>query len=195
MFSTPTLVGATYSDQGESHPSISPDGNTIYFDSFRTMAGTVHIFTSTRSNPGVVFPMPTMIVRDFVISPAITDDGKVLYVSNLSSGLLERMVKTGTMFGSPETVATPLQSSVTAPVTRDELTLYLSLGDTTGNDIYVAKRSSVNAAWPMPTEITELKTSAVQAEPSWISADGCRLYLTYAQSGGQAIIYVATRPK
>jgi hypothetical protein len=119
----------------------------------------------------------------------------VLYVSNLSSGLITRMAKSGNTFGAQETVALPIQSSVVSPVTRDELTLYFSLGDTTGNDIYVAKRSSTTAAWPTPTEVSELKISASLAEPSWISADGCRLYLSYAQSGGKSIIYVATRPK
>ena len=194
-FGTPVLVGALFSDQGESHPSVSPDGNTIYFDSYRVTAGTVHIFASTRANASVVFPTPTMINGDFVISPSITDDGKVLYVSNLSTGLLSRMDRVGVGFGAPQTVALQTQFSVTAPVSRDDLTLYLSLGDTTGNEIQVTRRASTSAAWPAPAQVSELHIVSTQAEPSWISSDGCRLYLTYAVSTGNPIIYMASRPK
>lgn len=193
-FDMPMLLGATFSDQGESHPSISPDGNTIYFDSFRVTAGTVHIFTATRSNAGVEFPTPSMIKGDFVISPAITDDGNALYVSNLANGRLSRMPRTGSTFGDMETVAVPSNLSITAPVTRDELTMYLSIGDATGHEIVVSQRSSTSAAWSMPMTVTELKTGASLAEPSWISRDGCRLYLTYAEPNGRSIIYMASRP-
>src|SRR5262249_51869290 len=138
----------------------------------------------TRSNAGVVFPTPTKITGDFLIDPGITSDGSALYAANLSSGLIVRMARSGSTFGAQETVALPTQFSVVSPVTRDELTLYFSLGDTVGNDIYVAKRASTSVAWTAG-EVTELKISASLAEPSWISADGCRLYLTYAQTNGK----------
>jgi WD40 repeat protein len=193
-FSMPMLANPTFSDQGESHPSVSPDGNTLYFDSYRVTSGTIHAFVTHRSNPGVVFPTPSKIDRDFVIDPGITDDDNALYVANLSSGLIERMTRSGTTFINPETVSLAVQSSVVSPVTRDELTLYFSLGDTTGNDIYVATRGTTSAPW-VASEVMELKTTATLAEPSWISKDGCRLYLTYSTSGGKSTLYVATRPR
>ena len=195
-FSNPGLAGPTFSDQGESHPSVSPDGNTLYFDSFRVTTGTIHAFTTHRSNPGVVFPTPSKIDRDFVIDPAITDDGNVLYVANLSSGLLERMTRSGTTFVNPETVSIPVQNSIVSPVTRDELTMFISLGDTTGNDIYVATRATTSSPWAA-AEVKELAVTPAPslAEPSWISKDGCRLYLTTVMSGGKSAIYVATRPR
>jgi hypothetical protein len=192
-FPMPMLVNPTFSDQGESHPSISPDGNALYLDSSRLIPGS-NLFVSARSNAGVVFPMPAKITGDFLIDPGITDDGNALYAANLSSGLIVRMPRSGATFGAPETVALPVQSSVVSPVTRDELTMYFSLGDTVGNDIYVAKRSSTSAAW-VASEVTELKISSSRAEPSWISRDGCRLYLSYADASGKSVIYVATRPR
>ncbi|HEY6179307.1 MAG TPA: hypothetical protein VIX73_32860 [Kofleriaceae bacterium] len=193
VFPMPMLVGPTFSDQGESHPSISPDGNTLYLDSSRLIPGS-NLFLSTRSNAGVVFPTPMKITGDFLIDPGITSDGNALYAANLSSGLIVRMPRTGSTFGGQETVALPTQFSVVSPVTRDELTLYFSLGDTVGNDIYVAKRGSTNGAW-VANEVTELKINSGLAEPSWLSVDGCRLYLTYSGSGGKSTIYVATKPK
>jgi len=193
MFGKAGLVGPTFSQQGESHPSITPDGNTIYFDSGRTIAGG-NVFSMSRSSAGVAFSTLQMVKVDFLISPAITADGKVLYASNLQSGFLARLTSSNGAFGNPETVDTGLSLSVTAAVTRDELTLYFSLGDTTGNDIYVARRATTSAAWE-PSEVTELKATTTLAEPSWISADGCRLYLTYRMGNGNSIIYLATRPK
>jgi hypothetical protein len=71
----------------------------------------------------------------------------------------------------------------------------MSLGEQVGDDIHVTTRATTSSAWPMPTRVTELKTSAVQAAANWISADGCRLYLMYTPSGGQSTIYMAARPK
>lgn len=196
-FDMPMQVGPLFSTEGESHPAISADGNTIFFDSFRTSTGggVVHMWTSTRSNAGVAFSTPVQVRGENLIAPAITGDGTALYVSNLNSGLLSRLPTAGGAFGVIETVSVPYQFSVTSPVTRDELTLYLSEGDTTGHLILSSKRASKTAAWPAATSVTELSTGAALAEPSWISADGCRLYLTYQASAGKSTIYVATRPK
>lgn len=84
---------------------------------------------------------------------------------------------------------------MTTPVTSDDLTLFVGLGDTTGHEILVSKRASTTAAFPAPTQVAELKTSAVDAEPSWISSDGCRLHVRYRADGDKSRIYVATRPK
>ncbi|HMG51869.1 MAG TPA: hypothetical protein VK601_00275, partial [Kofleriaceae bacterium] len=188
-------VGPTFSTEGETNPSISRDGNTLYFDSFRGQG--VHLWTSTRSNPGIAFSMPAMITADPLVAPSVTDDGKVLYVANLSFGSLSRLAFAGGAFGNPETVAVPGGLSITTPVTRDELTLYLSIGDTTGHEIQVTKRASLTSPWPMPSEVTELKINADSdnAEPSWISADGCRIYLRYRLGSEKSKIYLATRPK
>jgi hypothetical protein len=194
VFSAPAAVGPTFSAEGESNPSISPDGNTLFFDSSRT-AGVLHVFTSTRANVSVVFPMPTMIAGDYLHTPSITADGKVLYTADLAHGYLARLDKAGSGFGEPQRVDTQFGMSVTSPVSRDDLTLYMSLGEQIGSEILATKRTSTNSPWPTPTQVTELKTNAVQAAPNWISADGCRLYLTYTPSAGKSTIYMAARPK
>jgi len=194
-FGAPSLVGSLFSNQGESHPSVSPDGNTIFFDSFRVTQGTVHIFTSTRANVAVDFQTPTQITGDFLIDPAITTDGSVLYAANLSTGRLSRMDKVGNGFGAPQNAAIPGSFSICSPVTNDDLTIFLGLGDTVGGEIVATQRATTADVFPEPTQVTELKTSATVAEPSWLSPDGCRLYLTYGDSGGKTTIHIATRPK
>lgn len=193
-FGTPRLLaGGVYSTQGESHPSVSPDGNTIYFDSQRVMVGS-NLFTSTRANATVEFPPATMIPGDYLIDPAITADGKVLYAADLSTGRLARLDRGSSGFGSPQTVALPTNNSVVSPVTNDDLTMFLSFGDSTGHSIAVTHRSSTDSGFPEPTVVAELATGASIAEPSWLSPDGCRLYLTYAVANGKQTIYMASRP-
>jgi WD40 repeat protein len=198
-FSTPAPVGPLFSTEGESNPSISPDGNTIFFDSLRTDDGMFHlrVFTSTRPNAAVVFPMPSPLDGEPLHTPSITADGKVLYVANLSSGALGRMEKVGAGFGPAQTVDISLGFSVTSPVSSDDLTLFMSLGEQFGDDIHVTTRPSAVAPFPMPVRVDELKTTAAQAAASWVSADGCRLYLTYLASGTDAKsrIFFAVRPR
>ena len=196
-FGAPAVVSPLFSTEGESHPTASADGNTVIFDSFRpgTGSGVVHLFTATRTNVAVDFATPTQITGDFLIHPAITADGNVLYAANLSTGRLSRMDKVGNAFGPPQNVAIPGGTSVVSPVTNDDLTIFLGLGDSVGSEIIATSRPTTGDAFPTPTQVTELKTTATIAEPSWLSPDGCRLYLTYGEAGGKTTIHVATRPK
>lgn len=192
-FTGVTFVPGTYSTEGENGPSLSADGNTIFFDSYRVMNGLVHIFTSTRSSPAVQFPQATMLTGDYLIDPAITTDGKVLYAATLQTGGLVRMDKMGNGWSTPQPVALPAPSIV-SPVTNDDMTMYVGIGDSTGHDIGVSKRASTTAAFPMVTTVPELDTAADVAEPSWLSPDGCRLYMNFAMGTGDQIIFVATKP-
>jgi hypothetical protein len=191
-FGTPAIVSSLFSMAGESHPSVSPDGNTIFFDSYPT---DIHVFTSTRANATVVFPPPSQITGDALIDPAITADGSALYVANLSFGNLQRMEHSAGGFGAGQSVDIPATSSLVSPVTNDDLTMFMSLGDTTGNTIAVTHRTSKTMSFPAPQPVAELQIGASLAEPSWLSADGCRLYLTYGMTGGKSTIFVATRPR
>jgi hypothetical protein len=200
-FPMPAIAPGTFSDEGESHASVSPDGNTIFFDSFRPVpmpaSGMFHVFRSTRANASVQFPTPVALTGDFIIFPSVLADGSAVYVTNLVNGVLARADRMGSGFGDPQNV--PLSgfpNSVTSPVTRDDLTLYMSLGETAGNGILVTKRNSVTVPWPKPIPLAEIQPTSVLAEPSWISPDGCRLYVTLqATSDDKAKIFVATRPR
>lgn len=195
VFGTPALVAGTFSAQGDSNPAIASDGNTLIFDSLRVAAGAIHLFVTTRANPTVVFPDATLLPGDNLGHPSITADGKVLYAANLASGGLVRFDKAGAGFGAPQAVALSYPTKLVSPVSRDDLTMFLSKGDGTGTEILVTRRATTATAWPTPTTVTELKTTAVEAEPSWLSADGCRLYLRYkATASSKSTIFVATRP-
>ena len=78
----------------------------------------------------------------------------------------------------------------------DELTLYFAsdrAGGKGGADIWKATRTSKSSAFGAPTNVTELNTTSDDA-PSWISDDGCRIYVTRGSAGSYSI-YAATKPK
>lgn len=57
--------------------------------------------------------------------------------------------------------------------------------------IWMATRASSAEPFSAPVLAPNLASSS-KTDPSWVSADGCRLYLSAGQLGGD--IYVATRP-
>jgi Tol biopolymer transport system component len=194
VFNAPGQLFDTFMQNGESNPSVTPDGNTIYFD-----AGFV-IYTSTRSSAAVVFPAPSPInsTSEANYGPSVTADGSAIYVENLNMGSIARIDKTASGFSDRQTVPLGGGFSVTSPATSDDLTLFFSIGEMIGSDIQVSTRASKNVAFPTALEVAELKnpneaTSAV----SWVSADGCRVYMNraLAATGSHSIIYVAERGK
>jgi hypothetical protein len=188
-FGTPTIVPSLASMAGENNPSISSDGNTLYFDTF---TNTALLRMSARSDASVAFPAATTIGSAGLVEPSITADGHMLYVANLQSGSIGRLERAGASFGPVQNVDTQLLYTQLSPATSDELTLFVTRQ---GGALLVTKRDSVSQPWPTPAAVTELNTHDEEFKASWVSADGCRLYLTYGPVGMKSRIYMAARPK
>jgi hypothetical protein len=76
-------------------------------------------------------------------------------------------------------------------LSADQKTLYFASRRGGEENIYVSTRGSIGAVWGTPTVVTEVSTFATDA-PSWLSDDGCRLYLVN-QSSGNSDLYMAKR--
>ena len=79
-------------------------------------------------------------------------------------------------------------------ISRDGLTLYFAstrAGGLGGADIYVTTRLSTSLAFGTPVALPGLSSAAGEG-PSWISPDGCHLYLSSARAGTPDI-YLAVR--
>jgi len=61
---------------------------------------------------------------------------------------------------------------------------------TTDFDIWTASRPGPTGKFDTPVPVTELNT-AISDRPAWISADGCRLYIS---RGDTRAMYVASKP-
>jgi hypothetical protein len=81
-------------------------------------------------------------------------------------------------------------------VAPDELTLFFASNrradpNRTDTDIWMARRSSVADGFDAPMQLDQLNTENADV-PTWVSADGCVLYITSGQNLAYGI-YVATR--
>jgi hypothetical protein len=136
----------------------------------------------------------------------LTPDGLELYfASNTPDGngpyqVFYTVRRPGGAFGAPQPVS--LGGEARAPVlSRDGLTLYFSSPRMSGGqgkaNIWVAVRSTISDGFGTPVPVSELNETAsnVFNQPSWISVDGCRVYLSQTVIGVGSRVFVAVRPK
>jgi len=203
-FGTPMRADALDDNGGDERaPSVSSDGNRIFFRSNRTgTTGFNDIWTTSRNMAGVVFPTPgkaeniNSTADD--VDPSLQANGTKLYFASDRNGggasnyqIFESTITAGTT-GTPMPVTT-LGKGIRFPViSADGLTLYY------GNvaEIYASTRADDQSAFPGGSAVPELNSDS-EDEPGWISHDNCVMYFMSDRPGGMGSldIWVAKRPK
>jgi hypothetical protein len=125
-------------------------------------------------------------------------------IGALGAGLhdIYRAAKAGTSFGPPERVAEVSSPSddFTPTVSGDGLVIFFAStrpdgGALGSDDIWTASRAQVTDPFSDVHNVSMLNSSD-QDFPGWLSADGCRLYMSSTRPGvGSEDIYLATRGK
>lgn len=188
---------------------LTPDGLGLYFVKGNSGSGFDLWFTS-RATRGALFlsanagTITSLASTSNEGSPWLTADGTRLYFSREAASIPQ--IWSASIEGGDYVEATRVEElSNTAgsdrPVlTGDGLTIYFSSarsdGDAMGgNDIWRAQRPSTTGSFGAPTNVAELNSPASD-RPSWVSTDGCTIYLSTDRLGaGGEDIYVASRPK
>ncbi|HXU02842.1 MAG TPA: hypothetical protein VN903_17875, partial [Polyangia bacterium] len=177
--------------------SVTADGLTMYFASTRD--NYFSIYKSDRASLASSFSAPKEVRELYVRgegNPYVTPDGGVLYFhSNRNNNLdIFRATKKATgEFDTPEllpfnTINHDEQNVVVSP---DELTIYFRRwGDPTAT-VWMSTRTSVAEAFGEAVALPELSDPFQGASPTWISPDGCRLYLQEVDPGLGFWVYVA----
>lgn len=191
-FSPPEpLMGGVRTEQSETEPWVSPTGYTLLFSSHPK--GPIHIQRVTRPTLEDPFypPLEDLSGEDTSAAayrtPYVTSDGEELwFVSDRGgeAGMLDvwRRAKSGDGFSSPVLV-TELSSpspEMYPVLTADKLTIYISSTRPHGMgryDIWRAHRSMSSEAFSEPEPVPELNTTS-DDRATWLSPDGCRLYLS-----------------
>jgi Tol biopolymer transport system component len=194
---------ANVNTSNQYNPTITADGQTLYFASFRPGGtGNNDIYQAARNPTTADFGTPRLApnvnTAGSEVQPYVTHDGTTMYfVRTLASGQTAIFRATGSVAGGfinaagvPELAFAANESD---PVqSADGLTLFWS-SDRSGNaDVWQAQRSSTSAPFGNVMPVVSVNTSGPDA-PSDVSEDGCRLYITSTRSGRTGI-YVATRP-
>jgi hypothetical protein len=199
-FSAPVALSGLNSSSLDSHPSVTGNGLTIFFDSDR--AGSSHIYSATRASTTSAFNAAQQEVALDAVGiaghPYVSPAGTALYFRaevDPGDGQIFRASRSGGVVAAPQ-VMSPFNTSFdeSDPVaTADDLTVFFAStrtgGSEGGRDIWVAQRASTSDPFGAPRNLQELNTFEDE-RPSFVSADGCRLYFGRGEG-----MYVAERPR
>jgi hypothetical protein len=194
-----TPVSGINTDSNELDPTISSDGSVLVFrrsgpgddlyvatrvapDAFTDPVAIATIDTAEGENQGF---MP--IGRDELYYQHRTGTGADIYFSK----------RDGTTFSAPTVVSELAAADEEGDpvVTPDGLTIYFRSDRPAafgGFNVYTASRSTDTEPFGPVTMVPNVNTDKDDG-PSWISPDGCRLYIS-SDAAGTHDIYVASRP-
>jgi len=199
-------VNSSYIDQA---PSISADGLSLYFHSYRPMGyGSNDIWVTTRAT--VSTPWSTPVNLGPTVNspysdgwPGISADGLSIYFCSTrfgSMGNWDLYVATRSTISEPFGPPVPLSSLDGAQsVSADGLSLYFASWRTGGYgniDLWMSTRPTTEDNWGNPVNLgPTVNSSAYDWSPN-LSADGLTLFFTSNRDGGYGYsdLWVTTRP-
>jgi hypothetical protein len=190
----------------EYDPSVSGDGTTLYFSSDRPGGlGGLDVYVATRANAGSPFVNPANVgalnTPSFDGQPFVREDGQAIYLqSDRGTGSygVYRAVQSGSAFQPPVFLSELDSDSALPAVMPDDLTIYFASGRSGagtqgGTDVWRATRASAGDTFGAPSVVAEVN-SAADDYPSFVTRDGCTLYLWSTRPGaGGEDLYVAKR--
>ena len=188
-------------------PSVTADGHTIYFD--EGSAAGYSIYAATRRHRSEPFSqtqeVPGINASTQNGNPFITPDGTALYFFSDHWGGVpkeRREIVVSYLAGGTFTMPTLIPEisdwgeadNVAVRADQRFLAFSSNQNDPTNNHIWYVQRSSTSDAWAPPVRLDAVNSTGSDA-PTWVSQDGCRLYLQSNRSGGTGgfDIYLATR--
>ena len=204
-FGTPIPLANVNTSDNDGDVSVSADGLTLYASRSPAAFDRGDLRVATRSSVVGAFGVPVLATLSrptgYDIQPFDAGDA-LWFASDRPGGLgafdIYRAPRTGSALGTPVPVAgiSSAAEEWLPMLSFDRLSLYFSSTrpDAAASgmfDIWRSTRPDVASAFSAPQLVPELN-SAFQDFPSWISPDGCRIYLS-SERLGSADIYVAER--
>ena len=198
-------------DNDEYAPNITPDGKTIFFER-QSLAPPYDndFWTASRSAVGQPFtgaaPLAGFNTGAYEGKLFVPESANEVYFARQLGAQADiffaKIVNGVYVSNKIEEIASP-QNDYQAVVSRDGLVMYFSSArpvNGAGNDlnIYRSTRATKTDPWGAPLPVTPLNMPGKIDEPSWLSRDGCRLYMYSDRAGagpGSQDLYVAILPK
>jgi hypothetical protein len=196
-------------NQADYSPTVTADGLTLYWSELTTQTPRHEVIKiATRNTPTA--PFSNVRVLDEVsnttaddTTPSVAQDGSEIFFTSTrqgGNGQLFHSLRSVEGFATP----TPLSELVSgtardaqSALSADGLTIFFGSDRTGGlgqSDVWTATRPTKTAAFANITHLDGPVNTATIDWPTWVSTDGCRLYLGVL-SGGAGDIVVATRGK
>ena len=197
-FGEPVNMGSTVNSSAwDGGPSISADGLTLFFDSFRPGgAGGQDLWVTTRETTDDEWGEPVNLGRTVNSSahewqPSISTDGLSLYFGVGWNLWITTRETRDDAWGTPVNLGSTINSSsweLAPSISSDELSLFFSSnrsGGSGGQDIWVSTRETKNNPWGTPVNLGPIVNSSDDDVAPSISSDGLSLFF---------IDYPNTRP-
>ena len=199
-FGTPAIV-TSLSTGMETKVSLTRDGLTAFFNSWRPTSLGRDIWRATRAAPGADFAVD----RSYLSSvddafdqwdPHISLDGLRLYYAPTDGTSQHLALATRTSptsaFGTPAMI-TELESSSLEndpTLSGDERVIVFGSSRTGALGIFYATRATSTAPFDTPVELATLNSPGASSGPT-LTADACHLYFVSSRSGGGDIFVVS----
>ena len=187
-------------------PSITHDGLALYFNERPDTSGaTMDIWVAHRTSANGPFsevePVAHVNSARNNANPIVTPDESALYFYSDRSGqkLIYVAARTTTgEFGPPASIpAIDSDEDGNVAVNADQTTIAFSSTRTPrryDDDIWISHRADTSSDWSPPVNVAEVNSYATD-NPTWLSPDGCRMYIQSDRDGADFDIYVATRAR
>jgi hypothetical protein len=208
-FGAPAPLDSVNTANGaEMAPSVTGDGLHIFIEvaPLFVQDPLVSIVSASRMGPSDAFAPPALVakinsaVASFDMQPYVTPDGGALYFASTRNGGagvdLFRSPRLADGYGPPEpmTSINSVTHDNSPVVTADELTIYFASLRSAGSrgewDVFVAHRDRRDEPFRAAAPLAGVNTTGTEF-PTWISPDGCELYLT--RRADLRAIYVSRR--
>jgi hypothetical protein len=186
-------------------PTVTADGLTLAFRgrTGKNDAGIDELYSAARPDVGSDFPAGSLIAilnsTANTVQPFLVSDGSEIYFSSNRAGtfVIYRAPRISGVFGALSAVAEVNLATANEgdPVlSADGLTILFSSTRANGSgkdDIWAAQRTSKTASFGVPINLRMVNSVGIDS-PTWLSTDGCRLYLS-SDRAGAVHLYLATR--
>lgn len=205
-FGTPSPVANINSAGDDACPSITGDGLFLYVDRYDAAMTGWDIWVAQRASTSVDFGAPTRIAS-INSNGAVQDDNQFVLPDNTAlyfasdrtqNNEIYRAARNvgGTFGAAAATLSLPNSNEVSVAVTEDELTMYFSsdAAPSAGSyDIWMSKRTTTADGWGTPVHLANLSTAEYDVV-SWVSPDGCDIYLSHDVTGNGGELFWARKP-
>jgi len=207
-FGSVSLIATVNSVNSDLWPTISGDGLVLMFDSDRAQPGMFRPYVAKRASLtdpfGPPATIPELMIREVQLHLA---NPRSLYFTSPNTvrvgqgmediwhvALDENQLLTGTPMAVLGGVNSPAEE-VAAALTENELHIFFRRIVAAEPDIFMASRSTVNDGFGASAAVPVVALAGVNEVPTWVSADGCNLYLFSDAPGGVGgqDLYVARR--
>lgn len=201
-FGTVEPVPGINSTSNDNDPTISSDSLTLVFHTGR-IGAQQDVWWAKRTTPTEDFGVPNAVPN--IATDSYEGQGffhvatnELWFVSNRDGTFdIFRAKRNGDAFDPPAKVTevSSTEDDFLPFLSEDGLTIYFSstrVGTKGGQDLYLATRANVTAAFGTPAPINELNTDAGEQAGS-LSPDACRIYFSRTGGAGGQQIWFAER--